>query len=64
MFVFGGTKTAGGDHHFRAARGVSDCFFEAGIIVADDGLEFDFNTEAVELFGKPETVCIGAIGRK
>src|SRR6185369_17655100 len=50
--VFGWTKTARGDHHFRAAHGVPDCFFEAGVIVADDGLEFDFDTETIELFGE------------
>src|SRR5678815_520195 len=62
--VFGWAKTAGGDHHFRATHGVSDCFFETRVIVAYDGLEFDFDTEAIELFGKPETICISAIGRK
>src|ERR1044072_5748401 len=45
--VFGWTKTPGGDHHFRTAHRVSDCFFETRIVVANDRLEFDFDTEAV-----------------
>ena len=62
--VFSWTKTAGGNHHFRATDSIFDCFFEAGIVVADNRFEFDFDTETIELFGEPETVGVGAIGRK
>jgi len=62
--VFSWTKTAGGDHHFRATDSVFDCFFETGIVVADDRFEFDFDAETIELFGEPKAVGVCAIGRK
>ena len=49
---------------FDRRDGIFDCFFEAGIVVADDGFEFYFDTEAIEFFGEPETVGVGAIGRE
>src|SRR6185503_1324005 len=51
--VFGRTKTSSGDHHFRSADSIFDRFFEARIVVADDGFEFYFDAEAVEFFSEP-----------
>src|SRR5215213_7008857 len=62
--VFGWTKTSSSDHHFRSANSVFDCFFQAGVVVADDRFEFYFDTEAVEFFSQPETVGVSAIGRE
>ena len=36
----------------------------AGIVVADDGFEFYFDTELIEFLGQPETVGVSAIGRE
>jgi len=62
--VFGWTKPSGGNHHFGSAHSIFDCFFEAGIVVADDRLEFYFDPEAIKFLCEPETVGVGAIGRK
>ena len=62
--VFSWTKTARGDHYFRTPDSIFDCFFETGIVVTDDRFQFDFDAEAIELFGEPETVGVSAIGRK
>src|SRR6185295_12952354 len=62
--VFSWTKTASGDHHFRASDSIFDSFFEAGIVVTDDRLQFDFDAETIQLFGEPKAVGVCAIGRK
>ena len=62
--VFSWTKTARGDHYFRTPDSIFDCFFETGIVVTDNGFQFDFDAEAIELFGEPKAIGVCAIGRK
>ena len=50
--------------NFRAPGCILDGFFKPGIVVADNGFEFYFNADAVQFFGEPETVGVGAVGRK
>ena len=62
--VFSRPESAGCDHNFRAPDCVFDRFFQTRIIIANDGFEFYFNAYAVEFFGEPETIGVGAVGSK
>jgi hypothetical protein len=62
--VFGRPESARRDNDARALERVLDGFLQPRVVVADDGLELDFDAQPVELFGQPETVRVRAIRRQ
>jgi hypothetical protein len=62
--VFSWPESSGSNDYPRTLDRVFNQFFEARIVVADDCFELDVDAQAVELFGEPETVGVGAIRRE
>ena len=59
--VFSWSQPTGRNNYLRTLSCVLDGFFQAQVVVTNNGFQFYFNADAVEFFGEPETIGVAAI---
>ena len=56
--VFSRAESAGRNDDLRPLHRIPNRLFESRFIIADDGFEFDFDAQRVELFGEPQRIGV------